>query len=201
MRHPEITTWADYARALVTEDERSAMQGHLAQGCGLCKATLIALARVAETAEKDARLAPPAGAIRSVKAFFAVQNPEARGFWRELRLRTAFDTALAPAPAASRAQGDGGRQLLFESDDYALELSVEYSAGADSVLRGQILEAGGEPSPQAPVFLVGDGVIIGRTISQQRGTFEMSGRLDLPCELWVFPTDQSHIRVSLPRDD
>ena len=136
--------------------------------------------------------------LRSVKAFFDIQHPDSRHGWRELFVRTAFDSALAPAPAASRGHGDGRRQLLFESDEYTLELSVDYSPGAvDAVLRGQILEAHGEPRSHTPVFLVGDGEVVGRAISEQHGTFEMSGRLDDTSELWVFPDDQNRIRVCL----
>lgn len=202
MKHPEITSWADFARSLVTDGERASMQQHLESGCGLCHATLTALERVHETARADAAQVLPAGALRSVKAFFATQHPEARGFWSELRLRATFDSALAPAPAASRAQSGDRRQLLFESDEYTLELSVDHSPGAvDSVLRGQLLEAHGEPRSHTPVFLVGDGEVIGRTISAQHGTFELAGRLDLPCELWVFPDDRNRIRLSLPPEN
>ncbi len=77
-------------------------------------------------------------------------------------------------------------------------MSVDQSPGAaDAVLRGQILEAHGEPRSHTPVFLVGDGEVICRAISEEPGTFEMSGRLDLPCELWIFPDDENRIRLSL----
>ncbi len=198
MRHPRITEWADFARSLVTNDERSAMQSHLDGGCELCQATLLALELVNETATANSALMPPAGAIRSVKAFFATQHPRSHGFWQESRLRNVFDSSLEPAPASSRAQNDGSRQLLFESDQYTLELSLDYSPGTvDAVLRGQILEAHGEPRSHTPVFLVGDGEVIDRTISELQGTFELSGRLDRTCELWVFPDDDNHIRLSL----
>ena len=99
---------------------------------------------------------------------------------------------------ASRLASSPRRQMLFESDDYTLELSVDYSQGeADSVLRGQLLEAHGEPRSHTPVFLVGDGEVLGRAISAELGSFEMSSRLDGSCELWVFPDDDNRIRLSL----
>ena len=120
------------------------------------------------------------------------------GFWSELKLSTAFDSALAPAASGSRSQGADNRHLLFQSDQYTVELSLDFASDTvDAVLRGQILEAQGEPRSHTPVFLVGDGAVIGRTISAQQGTFEMSGRLDQPCELWVFPDDENRIRLTL----
>lgn len=198
MRHPEITEWADYARELATDAERIALGSHLDEDCGLCRATLTAFRQVAETAASEMALTPPAGAIRSVKAFFAAQHPRAHGVWQEPRLHTAFDSALAPAAAASRAQPDGSRQLLFESEQYTLELSLDYSPGAvDAVVRGQILEAHGGPRSHTPVFLIGGGEVLDRTISEQHGTFELSGRMDKTCELWLFPDDDNRIRLSL----
>ena len=201
MKHPDLPQWADYARALVTDDERAALRRHLEEdNCGLCRATVAAFEQVAETAAADLQMAPPAGALRSVKAFFATQHPGAHGFWTELKLRVSFDSALAPAASGSRSQGEGAdnRHLLYESDQYTVELSLDFPTDAvGAVLRGQILEAQGEPRSHTPVFLVGRGEVLGRAISAQQGTFEMTGRLDQPCELWVFPDDENRIRLTL----
>ena len=89
MRHPKITDWADYVRAVADDGDRAALQQHLDHGCTLCEATVVALQRVAETAAADRALAIPDGTVRSVKALFAAQHPAAHGFWSELRLRIA----------------------------------------------------------------------------------------------------------------
>ena len=197
MSHYDITDWADFAREMADSGDRTAMQSHLDDGCEPCQAMVAAFQRVATVAATDAALAPPAGALRSVKAFFAVQHPPSSDCSSPLTLRRIFDSAVAPA-TASRSSTSHIRQLLFESDDYTLELSVDQSPGAvDAVLRGQILEAHGEPRSHAPVFLVGSGEVLGQAISERHGTFELSGRLDPPCELWVFPDDDHRIRLRL----
>ena len=202
MKHPKITQWADYVRAVAANGEREALRAHLDEGCGLCQATVAALELVAGTAANESALPVPDDAVRSVKAFFSIQHGGTQGVWTELFLRRAFDSAITAAAAASRSEGEPARQLLFESDEYTVELSLDQTPGeVDAVLRGQILEAHGEPRSHTPVFLVGDGEVIGRTISEKHGTFEMTGRLDQPCELWVFPDDEHRIRLSLSPDD
>lgn len=200
-RHFDIGDWADYSRAIDERGNRGAMQQHLDAGCAPCRAVVTALERVVTTAEIDDAVSPPAGAIRSVRAFFDVQHPRSRSRWRDLPLRQAFDSALVPA-TASRSTTADVRRMLFESDAYTLELCVDSSAGdLTSVLRGQILEARGEPRSHTPVFLVGDGEVIGRTISERHGHFEMSGRLGQSCELWAFPDDDNRIRLRLEPDN
>lgn len=198
MRHPEIAQWADFVRALVTDAERAQLEAHLEQGCRLCRATIAALERVADAVNADLTVALPSGALRSVKAFFSVQHREARGGWQEVQLRPAYDSSTEPAPAGSRGPDEGRRQLLFESERYTVELSLDRASGAaETVLRGQILESEGRPRSHAAIFLVGDGEVLGRAISEPQGTFQMSGRLDPSCELWLFPDDDSRIRLSL----
>jgi hypothetical protein len=200
MRHPTSPEWTDFVRAVADDGDRSILQGHLDDGCESCQAIVNALERILTTAEIDGALAPPAGAVRSVRAYFDVQQPRAVSRWSEVCLQRAFDSTLSPM-VASRSASSPRRQMLFESDDYTLGLSVDYSQGeADAVLRGQLLEAHGGPRSHTPVFLVGDGEVLGRAISEEHGTFEMSGRLDQPCELWVFPDDENRIRLTLNAD-
>lgn len=201
MRHPTIADWADFTRAIADAGNRAALQGHLDGGCGPCRAVVAALERMVTTAEIDGAVTPPAGVVRSVKAFFDLQHPEAVSRWRDLSLRRAFDSALMPL-AASRSTGTATRQLLFESDHYTLELNVDYRPGeADAVLRGQILEAHGEPRSHTPVFLVGSGEVVARAMSERHGTFELSSPLDERFELWAFPDDGNRIRLRLELDN
>ena len=197
MTHPRISAWTDYVRAVADDGDRAALQGHLDSGCTSCRAVVAALEQVTTTAEIDGAVAPPEGAVRSAKAFFGLQQPAAASRWGEIDLRRAFDSALAPL-TASRSSSSATRHMLFESEEYTLELSVDYSPGeVDAVLRGQILEAHGEPRSYTPIFLVGDGEVIDRTISAPHGTFELSSRLDERCEIWVFPDDDNRIRLKL----
>ena len=201
MSHPGISDWSDFVRAVADDCDRSAMQRHLDDGCTSCRAVVSALEQVTITAEIDGAVAPPEGAVRSVKALFGLQQPAAANRWSEIALRRAFDSARAPL-AASRSSSSATRHMLFESEGYTLELSVDYSPGeVDAVFRGQILEAHGEPRSHTPVFLVGDGEVIDRTISAPHGTFELSSRLDERCEIWAFPDDDHRIRLKLEPDN
>ncbi len=201
MNHYQISQWADYVRGMAEFDDLTTMGSHL-EGCARCSRVVGSLRRVAGATAVERVSAPPAGTVRSVKAFFTLQQPGAPSSWRELHLGRVFDSALAPAAAATRASDSDERQLLFESDEYTLELSVDRSPEAEeAVLRGQLLEAHGEPRSHTPVFLMGGGEVLGRTISEEQGTFEIVGRLVRPCELWVFPDEEHHIKLRLDPDN
>lgn len=198
MRHFAITSWADYVRGLTEVSHWTAMEGHLDAGCRRCEAMVTTLRRVA--AITAAPGSPPAAAMRSVEAYFAVESRARRGGRHELQVRSLFDSARAASPAASRAPGVG-RRLLFEAGGYTLELSVDRSPdSADGVLRGQLLAARGGPRSYAPVFLVGADTVTDRALTEPSGTFEVSGCLDAPCELWLFPDQEQRIRLPLPID-
>jgi hypothetical protein len=197
MRHPEITTWTDHARGLGSDNQLSALRQHRAS-CAPCRTTLRALQLVAAVGRADAAATPPAWALRSVQAFFTTRHPQAPSPWRDLRLQATFDSSVAPAPAGIRSRLDDRRQLLFESDDYIVELSLDQEPGSAAArVCGQIFETRGEPRSHTPVFLVGKGGVLGRAISQRHGYFELTGRLARSCELWVFPDDESRIRLDL----
>ncbi len=198
MRHFAITSWVDYVRGLADGSRQTAIKRHLDAGCRDCEAMVTAFCRVVAIAAEPH--CPPTGAVRAVEAFFAVERLGRRGHHGELPLRSLFDSALAAAPAARRSHGLG-RRLLFEADGYTLELSIDRSPDtADGVLRGQLLAAQGEPRSYAPVFLVGAGTVTDRTLTEPSGTFEVGGRLDVPCELWLFPDEEHRIRLPLPLD-
>lgn len=197
MIHYRPGEWADYVRGLRSGACAAEMQGHLETGCSPCTALHDYLTRVAATARRDRADAPSDAVLRSVKAFYAFQRGQTPA-GRTVGLRRLFDSALAPATMATRAAESDERQLLFESDEYTLELSVDRSPEAEeAVLRGQLLEAHGEPRSHTPVFLMGGGEVLGRTISEEQGTFEIVGRLVRPCELWVFPDEEHHIKLRL----
>lgn len=93
MLHPEISDWTGFVRA-AAESDRGALQSHLDGGCTRCRALVACLERVVSAAEIDRAVAPPARAVRSAKALFAIQQPAARGDRTEKSLSSAFDSTL-----------------------------------------------------------------------------------------------------------
>lgn len=198
MKHFKITEWTDYVRGLADADRRQAMESHLASGCKRCAELADSLARVAEVGRSESRHQAPDYAVRSIKAFFSLQRPERASGLATITLPRSFDSALAPASAGTRNFGEQGRQLLFESEDFALDVRFERPGSESSgVIVGQLLKRPAEPVANAPAYLVSDGAIAASAFTGDFGGF----RLDCPAEgtldLWLIVSDTERIAVTL----
>lgn len=114
-----------------------AMQKHIDDGCQQCSATLRTWESVLSVAEKESTLTPPADVVRVVKSFAA--TPEAsRG------VRLVFDSNLQPAHAGIRGS-ISARQLLYQTDDYYVDLRLEPRRESDrACLVGQVMNRSGK---------------------------------------------------------
>ena len=63
--------WCDFARQLVTADQRAQMQGHLDSGCTECGERYKTWVQVTQTAAPEVENEPPRDAIQSVKSAFS----------------------------------------------------------------------------------------------------------------------------------
>lgn len=186
MSHFPLSRWSDYVRGLGSEPARRAMRRHLDAGCRRCAGRLAAMERMAALATADAGPAPPAAARRSVKALMALHHPQRRSWLDAVGWRLRRDSAREPALVGTRSGDSAGRQLLFEADGCALDLSVEPIAGTDALaVTGSCLRAGGEPLAGAAVVAMGDGRLVDRATTDELGGFAFEG-LPPKCELWLF---------------
>ena len=114
--------------------EKMSMQQHIDNGCQKCGDTLQVWQGVFSITAAEAAFAPPSDIVRVVKSQFAGLVTEAsRGF------RMLFDSALQPVTAGIRGSVSG-RQFLYETDDYYIDLRLEPRREADrACLVGQIL--------------------------------------------------------------
>ncbi len=198
MRHYDLADWTDFVRGVASDAKREAMEGHLSTGCDRCQRMAEALQLVVASGASELRHQPPDYAVRSVKAYFALQRPERAPGWNPITLPLTFDSALAPASAGTRASGDRSRQLLFESADFALDVRLERQPGdLQGVVVGQLLKRPADPVANAPAYLVCDGAITSSGFTGEFGGFRMDCPKKGTLDLWLFVSDSERIAVTL----
>ena len=108
MKHFE---WTDFARGLVQESARVAMEDHLASGCRKCRHTADLLQKAAVAARSDSKVQVPEYAVRFARAIFILQLPEKVRLVPRAPARLLYDCFREPLPAGVRTQqGDEPEQ-------------------------------------------------------------------------------------------
>ena len=200
MNHFDIADWTDYARNLIEDDRKGAMDDHLASGCARCGRTLSALERVVTLARDDLQQPLPEHAMRSVKALSAIHLPERAPKLVSLALQLAFDSFLEPAPAGTRGLELSSRHLVYYAQNYALDLRLEYEADTEMLqLGGEILDRKFGPVSNVPTFLIADDQVVSRSTSGDLGEFNMTCDNEGSIRLCLVMNDDECIDVSLDR--
>jgi hypothetical protein len=177
MKHFTIWDWADFARGVVDQAVRTAMQAHLSSGCSQCERTVRVLRGVSTAARSEGQYAPPESAMRYARALYSLHRPEKVGFAR-LVGRLIHDSALAPLPAGMRAEGQSQatRHLLYEAGGYYLDVQLEHQPDSGRLnLVGQIAARNNLEATTAnlPVWLLERTSLVASTLSNKFGEFQL----------------------------
>ncbi|HYA25141.1 MAG TPA: hypothetical protein VEF05_13335 [Terriglobales bacterium] len=170
MKHFSEASWADFVRNQVSADQRMTMQQHIDDGCKLCRGTLQFWQGVFSIAGKESSFTPPANAVRVVKSQFGTMFPQASS-----GVRLVFDSMLQPITAGLRGSV-AARQLLYETDDYYIDLRLEPRSTEDRAgLVGQILNRKGEDrAAQGVAVQLQEGKLtIAQTSTNRFGEFQL----------------------------
>ena len=172
MNHFSAEDWADMARGLLHEDRRISIRQHLDERCSRCEFDLRFWRTVTTTAEREQDYRPPTSVVRSVMVLFTSENwktTEGRVTWARL----VFDSLAEPLPAGLRSLGRRVRQLLYEADDYHVDLKVERQSGNWALVFGQILRARGKGAldQEVPVALMKGRDAAADTLTNRHGEF------------------------------
>ncbi len=198
MKHFDIHEWSDFARGLGDEASRQAMTDHLASGCARCDAALSAVQRVVTLAQNELDWQPPVHAVRSVKAFFALNLPERAPKLKSLALQLAFDSFMEPAPAGIRSLDTTSRHLVYYAQNYALDLRLDYEPQSHALhLGGEILDRQFGPVANIPAFLFADDQVVSRSTSGELGQFDLHCEQEGKLRLCLVMNDDESIDISL----
>jgi hypothetical protein len=199
--HFEEASWVDLARELVPEAQRARMQSHLESGCAPCNKTYNIWRLVFATAGREASYSPPEDVIRSVKGIL----PMVRKLSLLPRIaetaRMIFDSFREPLPAGIRGRVSTARHLLYETDDFSIDLRLEKEGKMKVALAGQVLpkRAGYTNTAQTRVLILGsDGRLLGHRTASSFGEFQVEITAQDELEVYVQLPDASVKRVTLP---
>jgi hypothetical protein len=188
MEHFSLEQWADFARNVMKEKDKIAMQAHLDTGCKRCASALSTWTHVSVVAQRERALQPPEGTVSSAKALLAIHGRPAKSPITQLL----FDSFQSPALAGVRSTATVPRQLLYGHGNYRIDVHMEPRFDSDKVsLIGQVLNSA-EPTErlsQVPVALLKGRKVVTRSITNEFGEFQ------LECDL----KGSLQIQLALPR--
>jgi hypothetical protein len=159
----------DLARGLVPAPEADAMRPHL-DGCDRCRTALDRLSLVARAA-RSARSIPSA----AVGEGTAVAAQWSQPLSAVIRARLVFDNVVHPRAEGVRGGGARDRHILFEADQWAVDLRLVRRENALSIV-GQLANA---PAPTRgcvgiPVLVWNDHAVVGRGLTGAWGEFTIT---------------------------
>jgi hypothetical protein len=201
MTHYSDWQWTDYARGLVEDGVRAAMDTHLASGCRRCGRTVDVLRNVAQMAQGESSYEPPAQAIRNARAIYALNRPEQDSLPKAVA-RLIHDSFRTPLPAGLRAGNRVARHALFEAGNYSLDVQLEHRPASGVVtLIGQLANRARPDSNLAgtPVWLKERNRLVATTVCNQFGEFQLEYHIELDLRLHL-PLATEGKRLEIPLD-
>jgi len=198
MKHFTVWEWVDFVGSVDEPETHSAMSAHLG-GCPSCQRMVQMLRAVAELALKESGYEPPERALRYAQAIYSMYRPEKSGLAR-LIAQLVHDSAMVPLPAGIRAEDRLSRHLVYQAENYYLDLQLEYQPSGRVTLIGQLANQGAPAISTAnvPVCLMERSTLLATTLCNQLGEFHLECapsrylRLHLP-----LPTAGKQLEVPL----
>jgi hypothetical protein len=153
-RHPPFHRLADLAEGMLDGSERATVQRHVSD-CARCSNDVDWLGRTIALMRTDQTEAAPEHVVKRAVRLFAQRRPSVHAdVVQHLIGVLRFDSAgAAPAFGLRVGADDAMRQMLYEAEEYEIELRTSTAANGATVV-GQLLGAAG-PLESADVELVG----------------------------------------------
>lgn len=177
MKHFDDAAWADFARRSASPDDTVAMQQHLATGCTKCEAMLKMWQSVVSVTRHELTYLPPDDQVRVAKSLLA---GVAVRLQVDVSVRLVFDSVLQPSAAGFRGYV-ATRQLLYETDQYFIDLRLEPQRNSDRfALVGQVLDRSrrGTASHGQMVRLMRGTSQVEQTVINEFGEFQFEFRAE-----------------------
>jgi hypothetical protein len=166
MKHFDDAAWCDFVKDVLPSPQQEVMQAHLDTGCKRCRAVLDRWRQVVQLANQERSFVPPDDSVRVAKSQFT-----ALATLGNFQVRLVFDSLLQPANAGVRG-APSARQLLFETDEFSIDLRLDPQPAGVSLI-GQILDRTGakQPVPELPIHLQQGRLQLNTTNTNPSGEF------------------------------
>jgi len=198
MKHFTVWDWVDFVGSVDEPETHAAMNAHLGS-CPSCQRTVEMLRSVGELALRESGYEPPERALRYAQAIYSLYRPEKSGLAR-LIAQLVHDSAAVQLPVGIRAEDRLSRHLVYQAENYYLDLQLEYQPSGRVTLVGQLANQGAPAVSTAnvPVCLMERTTLLASTLCNQLGEFHLECapsrnlRLHLP-----LPTAGKQLEVPL----
>lgn len=208
----DIGQWCDYVRGLLDAETESQMQRHLEsrreESVSDERNLVTAFRRVNELAEAERASSPPEWVVRSAKAIGSLMGrpEESRpSLLRRLAMSLSFDSLANPALVGVRDVQALDRHLVFDCDDYRVDLRVEPEADYQgAVIVGQLMKTGGDevsPVANVPVLAIRDRNVLHQGKTGAFGEFQASGLPSANLGFRLLLEDDSCLEIEVGHND
>ncbi len=191
MNCPIFEKLIDYLDGQIASAEAGFVKTHL-EGCERCAAVGQWYEKVRTIAASDDMIEPPSWVARRAIRLFETRRSQS-GLKEKLGRLVAsliFDSQAQPAVAGVRSTETMNRQLLYEADNYSIDVQISLSEEPRAGLVGQILRKDDtefESVSRIPLDLIREGETVRSTLTSETGEFSINevdfGEYDLRIDL------------------
>jgi hypothetical protein len=193
----------DYLDGRLPGEEGGRVSEHLATGCERCEADRNWYTLLKSMKGVPEPIEPPSWVFRRAVRLFEMRTRTESVPRRLARAvaRLVFDSFQQPAVAGARASGGASRHLLYEVDDYSIDLQIAPASDSGADLIGQVLsttEPGFDSVAGLTVDLACEGETVSSTVTDDIGIFIMSKVVLGEYDLQIDTRDLTINLVGLP---
>ena len=191
MNCPGFEKLIDYLDSQIASAEAETVKAHL-ESCHQCTAVAQWYEKVRAIADSDEMIEPPSWVARRAIRLFENRRsqPGLKEKLGRLVASLIFDSQAQTAIAGVRSTETLNRQLLYEADNYSIDVQISLSEEPRAGLVGQILRKDDlqfESVSRIPLDLIREGQTIRSTLTSETGEFSISeidfGEYDLRIDL------------------
>jgi hypothetical protein len=173
MKHIPQESLAEFVRQSLPLEHNRWVQDHV-KDCNECSQMAALFQQIAKVGANEPLYEPPAGIVRTVKAYFGTQQHQVQPNTSVFALL--FDSLGQPLHAGSRASVASARQLLYRVGTIYVDMRVDSELNSEqAALVGQMLDSAhpGHPVSGVPVILMDGRKSVASTISNNNGEFHL----------------------------